>query len=202
MLYFDTLPKVITPDQNGNSIMLTNIMARATLLQEMQNNPMLFYKYSVQDGDTPEIVAEKYYGDPYKYWIVLYSNQLLDPAWAWPLKYEDFRSFINSKYGTEATAKTTVYAYEKIVTSVDGVTGKSTKTTQPVSLTAYNAIIPGSVTHTLPSGSSCTITTTKRTVDAYTYEEELNESKRDIKLMDSNYVTQLEQQFVALMKVK
>ena len=90
MLYFNTLPKVITPDQNGNYILMTNILTRATLIEELQNNPMLFYTYSIQEGDTPEIISEKYYGDPYKYWIVLYSNQIMDPIWNWPLNYEQF----------------------------------------------------------------------------------------------------------------
>ena len=65
MLYFNTLPKVITPDQNGNYILMTNILTRATLIEELQNNPMLFYTYNIQDGDTPEIIAEKYYNETY-----------------------------------------------------------------------------------------------------------------------------------------
>ena len=78
MLYFDTLPKIITPDQNGQPILLTNIMVRAKLLEELENNPMLFYQYSIQDGDTPEIIADKYYNDSYRYWIILYSNKVGD----------------------------------------------------------------------------------------------------------------------------
>jgi len=61
MLYFNTLPKIFTPDQNGNYILMTNILTRAKLVEKLQNNPMLFYKYTIQDGDTPEILAEKYY---------------------------------------------------------------------------------------------------------------------------------------------
>ena len=96
MLYFDTLPKIITADQNGNFIVLTNLLVRAKLLDELQNNPMLFYTYSIQDGDTPEIVADKYYGDPFAFWIILYSNQILDPIWNWPLTYQEFLNFLDA----------------------------------------------------------------------------------------------------------
>ena len=65
MLYFDTLPKVLMRDQNGNRIILTNIMSRASILENLQNNSIVFYKYNIQEGDTPETVAHKYYGDPY-----------------------------------------------------------------------------------------------------------------------------------------
>ena len=87
MFYFNTLPKIITPDQNGIPILMTNLLARAKLIDELKDNTMLFYSYLIKDGDTPEIIADKYYGDPYKYWIVLYSNNLLDPLWDWPMQY-------------------------------------------------------------------------------------------------------------------
>ena len=59
MLYFDSLPKISVRDENGYPIALTNIMTRARLVEEFENNPMLFYQYIVQEGDTPEIVADK-----------------------------------------------------------------------------------------------------------------------------------------------
>ena len=143
MLYFNTLPKVITPDQNGNYILMTNILTRATLIEELQNNPMLFYTYNIQDGDTPEIIAEKYYNDPYKYWIVLYSNQIMDPIWNWPLNYEQFLTYINNKYATEAEdadktpyeyTNTTIHAYQKVVTTIDSFSESSTEKIIPILL--------------------------------------------------------------------
>lgn len=202
MLYFDSLPKVITPDQNGNAILMTNIMSRNNLISELQNNPMLFYKYSVQDGDTPEIVAEKYYEDPYRYWVVLLANQLLDPLWDWPLKYNDLIDYIISKYGSEEAAKLQVHSYEKITTQVENTSGKVTTFTNEISETDYNSLMISSSTYTLPNGATCTVTVNKRIVDKYTYETEANDSKREIKIMDSVYVGQLEKQFQALMKVK
>ena len=97
MLYFDTLPKVLMRDQNGNRIILTNLMSRATILENLQNNSIVFYKYNIQEGDTPETVAHKYYGDPYKYWIVMYSNQLMDPLWDWPMNYQTFTDYIQTQ---------------------------------------------------------------------------------------------------------
>ena len=60
MLYFDSLPKILTRDQNGNQILMTNIMSRATILDDLKNNSVVFYKYNVQEGDTPETVAHNY----------------------------------------------------------------------------------------------------------------------------------------------
>ena len=78
MKYFQTFPQIASNDYNGNSITLTNLMVRSELIPSLARNPALFYSYDIQDGDTPEIIAEKYYGDPYRYWIVLYGNQIMD----------------------------------------------------------------------------------------------------------------------------
>jgi len=38
-------------------------------------------------NDTPEIVAEKFYGNSYRYWIVLLSNNIIDPQWDLATKF-------------------------------------------------------------------------------------------------------------------
>jgi hypothetical protein len=75
MQYFDSLPKAIKT-KDGVSILMTDLMARCSIIPEILKNPMLYYEYTIQDGDTPEIVAYKYYGDSYRYWIVLFANQI------------------------------------------------------------------------------------------------------------------------------
>ncbi len=208
--YFETLPKIITPDQNGYPILMTNLLARASIVQELLNNPMQFYEYAIQDGDTPEIVAEKYYGDPFKYWIVLFSNQILDPIWEWPMPYESFLKYLDSKYATDADdagqtpfeyTNTAVYEYKKIITTTEVYTG--TETIKEVSITQsdYNTLSESTATYNIPGGTSCVVSITKTIVTLYDYEEELNESKRQIKLLNKNYAGDIEKQLEVLMKV-
>ena len=90
MQYFDTLPKIIKTDATGNSLLMTNLMARASVIPSLLQNPAVFYQYDIQDGDTPEIVAYKYYGDVYRYWMIFYCNQIIDPQWDWPLNNQQF----------------------------------------------------------------------------------------------------------------
>lgn len=208
MLYFNTLPKIFTPDQNGNYILMTNILTRAKLVEKLQNNPMLFYKYSIQDGDTPEILAEKYYDDPFRYWIILYGNQLMDPLWDWPLPYEQFLSYINSKYADEAAAlsqtpfeytNTTVKEYQKITTTIDNYSQTTTSQIISVDFATYSATNASENTYSIPSGSTCTVKISKKLVTIFDYEFNLNEAKREIKIMDVKYSDQMEEQFRTLM---
>jgi hypothetical protein len=208
MLYFSKLPKILTPDQNGNSIVLTNLLARATLLEEFQNNPMLFYQYAIQDGDTPEIIAEKYYDDPYRYWIVLHSNNILDPLWEWPLPYEEFLEYINSKYSVQAAEEsllpfeytnTTAYAYQKITKTTNLDTSTENIIYSNLTLDDYNSLQLTDETYNI-GGYNCRIEVSKRIVTIFDHEYEINENRRIIKLLKSSYVGRFEQIFASLME--
>lgn len=79
--------------------------------------------YEVQDGDTPEILAEKIYGDTGAGWMIMYANNIHDPFFDWPLETDAFNKYIIGKYGSIAAAKTTVHHYEKVITRTEKVSG-------------------------------------------------------------------------------
>jgi hypothetical protein len=211
MFYFNTLPKIITPDENGNNILLTNLVTRAKLIEKLRNNPLLFYEYAIQEGDTPEIVAEKYYGDPYRYWIVLLSNEILDPLWDWPLDDTTFYSYIDAKYETEAEAadqtpfeytNTQVYQYQKIQTIKNLQSDEEKTSIINLTQSAYNSLITSVTNYTLPDSTVTRVTIDKKIVTLFDYESNLNESRRQIKLLNEGFVGDLETTFRSLMEVR
>jgi Base plate wedge protein 53 len=151
MRYFNTLPILSYEDTNGNNVALTNLLVRTSMVPELAKNPLLFYKYNVQESDTPETIANKYYDDSYRYWIVLYGNpDKLDPQWDWPLNSTQFQNYLIKKYSQAAGGdylaisytQSTVYKYEKIVTTTDSDTRTSAVKTIEVDEATYNSIIP------------------------------------------------------------
>lgn len=217
MKYFDTLPSIINSDYNGNTIVLKNLLARATLLPQLETNTLLFYTYASQDGDTPETVAYKYYGDQYRYWIVLYGNGSLDPQFDWPLSSQQFGSFIISKYINDAAydlnisidiitnsqvlsyLQSTIHHYDKIITTTDNTTKTQSIKTIEIDANAANQVITGTSTVTFSDGSSATQTVFVSPISIYDYENTLNENKRNIKLINSSYVGAMESQLQSLM---
>ena len=197
MKYFDTLPKIVGSDNNNNSIILTNLMARASVVSSLLTDPLVYYSYDLQDGDTPEIVAHKYYGDVYRYWIVLAVNQIMDPQWDWPMNGDVFHQYLSNKYPS-----TNIYSdyhhYEKIITQVDNNTGVITNLTTNVSEDTYNNMVLSTQSYTLPTGD-VTVTITKRAVTLFDYELELNEGRRQIKLLNKSYVNRFEDDLKKLM---
>jgi hypothetical protein len=229
MLYFDTLPKVLNQDQNGNYIVMTNLMARAKILEDLQNNSVVFYKYNIQEGDTPETVAHKYYDDPYKYWIIMYSNQLMDPLWDWPMNYQTFIDYLIAKYQAEfirlynstnypvtieslnlseedlnklvyAYVQTTVYRYEKITTTTDLESNLVTVTKNSIDFDDYYALAESTTTYYIPGGTYVNVAITKNIVYIYDYENDINESRREIKLLNQAFAGDMEEQFKILMR--
>ena len=181
MKYFETLPKISVSDFNGNNIVATNLLARAELIPSLAKNPILFYKYDIQDKDTPEIIAHKYYNDMYRYWIVLFSNEMLDPQWSWPLNYNQFTAYINDKYGP-TDVYSTIHHYEKTITQYDTKTYTTTTNTIQIDEQVYNSLVETSNTYSLPTGD-VTVTITKQAVSVYDYELNTNESKRTINIL-------------------
>jgi hypothetical protein len=214
MLYFDTLPKLLTTDELGYPILLTNILTRAKLVEELQNNPMLFYEYAIQDGDTPEIIAFKYYGDPYKYWIILYSNQILDPIWEWPiLDEQQFLNYLDNKYASDAQAagktpfeyvNTTVYSYYKVITTTNLNTDQIDIKKITVDLATYNSITPSVNTYDIKdqfnSVYNAKIEIGKSISYIIDYEREQNEKRRTIKILNESYSYRMEEQLKYVME--
>ena len=200
MQYFDSLPKIIQRDSVGVARIFTNLMARVSIKPSVLLNPLVYYTYDIQEGDTPEIIAHKYYGDSYRYWIVLFANELLDPQWNWPMNGKVFNDYLTGKYGDLNTLYSTIHHYEKTLTQYDVNTNTTTTNTVEVDEDTYNELMETTNTYTLPTGI-ITVTVSKNAISIYDYELKLNESKRNIKILNSIYVDQLETEFKNLMSV-
>lgn len=127
--YLDFFPK-IRYDLTGtlystNYNTVTNILFRIGMVKEYLNNTSAYYEYVIVEGDKPEILAEKVYGDAQAHWIILLANDIVDPQYDWPLGYDEFNNYIISKYGSVANAKTTIHHYEKVITREDASSGQS-----------------------------------------------------------------------------
>jgi hypothetical protein len=197
MKYFDTLPKIIQYDNKGIGRAFTNLLARASVIPELLKNPAIYYRYDIQEGDTPEIIAHKYYGDSYRYWIVLLANEILDPQWEWPMSGQVFQNYITAKY-PDFNVYSTTHHYEKTLTQFDSGTNTTTTNTVEIDEDTYISLEETTKTFSLPTGD-VSVTVSKTAVNYYDYEEKLNESKRNINILNSNYVNQLETELSKLM---
>lgn len=197
MQYFSSLPKIATVDGDRIGRLYTNLMARVSIMPALLKNPLVYYEYDIQEGDTPEIIAHKYYGNSYRYWIVLFANQILDPLWDWPMNNRVFYEYVSNKYPNN-NIYSDIHHYEKVITKTDIQTGTVTIDTVNVSQEDYNLLFDTIQLLDLPTGS-VKVEITKNAVSIFEYETILNDKKRTIRLLNSTYASQLENEFQTLM---
>ena len=72
--------------------------------KELLENIALYDEYDIVDGETPEIIAEKIYGDPEYHWIIMLANQKHDYISDFPLTEYALEKHIVDTYGAQRYA--------------------------------------------------------------------------------------------------
>lgn len=143
--YFDKFPLVrydIDRNQLTKEQLITNILFRIDFIKEILDNMSSYSLYAIREGDTPEVLAEKIYGNSEAHWLILYANNIVDPHYDWPMDSRTFNRYIVKKYtaafaAANPTAKvstktvsawiqTQPYAYYKVVKTVNTYTETET----------------------------------------------------------------------------
>ena len=65
-------------------------------------NPMVALPYTIKEGYKPEDVAYAYYGSTDYTWLVMMSNNIIDPYHQWPMAEADFNAYITDKYAEQS----------------------------------------------------------------------------------------------------
>ncbi len=98
-MYFQKFPKTFySLDDIATVQVVTNILQRVVLTQELQNNFSVYDEYDVRDTDTPENLAFQLYGDSELHWVILHYNNVLDPRFEWPLSVSNLVKVVEGKY--------------------------------------------------------------------------------------------------------
>lgn len=186
------------PDNRSGMDVVTNVTKRFNISEHFKTNSSLYSEFWIDDEDTPETVAHKYYGDVEKHWLVLMANNMIDPQFDWALGQRSIIKYINEKYTANANtaagqtglewAQANVYAYYKVETKTDTTSGKETVTKITVDAAAYANVIVTSDTYTLKDGTHLKVDITKDEVSYYTHELETNEAKKKIRLIRKEFI--------------
>jgi hypothetical protein len=98
MAYFDRFPLLLYSFDGKSLNTLTDILARIQVKNNIKDNALLYKTYQVSDGETPEIVADKIYGSTGLHWVILLTNDIVDPRNDWYIDSVVFESYLATKY--------------------------------------------------------------------------------------------------------
>jgi len=107
MSYFEELPNLEIvnrfPDTKSNDevVIAKNIFKRPKLREDLASVITSFEYYSIVDGERPDIIAERVYGDPNLDWVILIANNIIDYQNDWPLSSTELNSYLMEKYGSD-----------------------------------------------------------------------------------------------------
>ena len=155
-----------------------NLMERAKLKGLVADDIVAYFPYSIMEGERPDHVSAKVYGNVKYTWLIFLINDISDPIYDWPLGTREFGSYIKNKYGTLTIAKNTIHHYEQILrTRVEatGTTDAIPEARIEIDLTTYNTLADAA----------------RNIKYCYDWEIDRNEAKRDIKLIDRLYVADI-----------
>ena len=180
--YFKQLPELDYPSLANDRKsaydyqIVKNIFKRAVIRNDIFDEVTAFEKYSVEGDERPDQVAYDFYNDSGLDWVILTTNNIIHVRDEWPMGSQDFLTFLNEKYTDQQLSN--VHHYEtKILRDSRG------RLIQPEGLKVKSN---HSITF-LDNGVLRTESSIKQ-VTFLEHETDLNDAKRNINILKSEYL--------------
>ena len=193
-MYFSLIPdleydaKPITyPFSESDFIITKNFFRRYKINDDVFGYATFYNKYAVEDGERIENIADAYYGSPFYDWVIILTNNFINPQFAFPVNSETVRKIAEEKYG-EVDAYSGIHHYETIEKksgeSVDNLNILALEGGLTVDKKFYDSPFKywnGSSTVTVNGN------TVSKSITNYEHEVAINEKKREIYILRSTY---------------
>ena len=157
-----------------------NLFRRGKLKNDIFNDLTYFTKYKIVGDDRPDNVAFNVYNDETLDWVILLSNNITNIQTEWPLDHQSYYNFLIDKYGSEEEIHG-VHHYETQQvrdTNKTIIVPKGLKVPKDYSIEFYDSRLDS---YTTMSNITTEITN-------YTYENKIEENKRNIYILKPAYL--------------
>ena len=180
--YFSSIPNVdydINGTEPNQFRSVTNIMQRIRFKPSVLENITDYYPYYVREGERPDIVSFNTYGTVAYAYLILLINNIVDPLFDWPLPSRQFENYIIEQYGSVSAAQSTNKYYYQIVRAEVARTGVSERVPE------YKIIVDQTTYNSLDAS-------VRSAQNVYDYEVEQNDNKREIKLINPDFIQDID----------
>jgi len=170
-MYFQQFPTIPSDSEgNGKFKNVKNLLRRVGVRAKIKTNTSLYDTYDVKNGETPESIAHKLYDDSELHWVILLLNDITDRYHDWPMSEAQFLQFVNDKYDNVDA----IHHYE--------IPQSSGNTSKKINVGTSNSDYP-----------------TATAITNYEHEQEQQDNKRKIRLLDPSYIPSFVAEFKSLM---
>ena len=119
-MYFSIIPDIeydnkpiSYPFSESDFVTAKNFFRRYKISDDIFGYATYYKKYTIQDDLNIETLANDYYGSPYYDWVIVLTNNYINPQFAFPVNSETVRKIAEEKYG-ESEAYSGIHHYETI----------------------------------------------------------------------------------------
>lgn len=192
--YFSKYPTIIY-----NNILARDITRRTNFLKNNLSNPYVFLPYTVKEGEKPEDIAYHYYGSVESTWLVLLCNNIIDPYYDWPLTQQQFDAYIIDKYTSISNKiENDVLYWSQDETVIDNIVNYYKVTELGKTINVAPDTFP--IVYSGPTIIGRNVDPGWKAYRIYQYEQDLNENKREILIVEKSYYSQIAKEFRDLIK--
>lgn len=78
---------------------LKDITVNVRFIKEILENVTVYDEYDIMDGETPEVVAGKIYGNTQYHWVIMLANDIYDYREDWPVDGTTLPKRVTQIYG-------------------------------------------------------------------------------------------------------
>ena len=190
MAYFRFLPDIqyISPfesrQSNDEYVLAKNLFKRIKISDDGSGAAFLFNKYVIQEGERPDTVSAKVYGNSNYDWLVIVGAGIINQRDEWPLSSQELYEFSLNKYGNDLTA---IKHYR--TTEVKDSNGRL--------ILPAGQVVDQNFTIANPDNPLSTLNPVEGLTN-YEYEYELNNEKRTINMIKPEYRLQIVTELASL----
>jgi hypothetical protein len=179
---FEYISRINERKSNSDFIKVKNLFRRAIIREDLFTDFMAFTKYKINGDMRPDAVAYEVYGDEDLDWVILISNNIINVRDEWPLTQNDFNNYLIEKYGNEG-AIDEIKHYETI--EVKDSKGKIFVPEGKIVDSTYKVRFLDSGTNRITEVNPVS------GISYRTYEQKLQDDKRNINILESGYLAQV-----------
>ena len=106
-MYFSLIPNVEYdekpinyPFSDSDYVVAKNFFRRFRINQDVFSYSVIFNKYAIVDGERPDVVADKAYGNPFYDWVILLTNNMVNAQYDWPMSNRELSKMLETSYDT------------------------------------------------------------------------------------------------------
>ena len=117
-MYFSIVPNIeydekpiSYPFSESDFVVAKNFFRRYKVNDDVFSNAVLFQPYAIEDGERPDTLANKAYGNSFYDWVILIVNNMVNVKYDWPMTNYELQKVLEEEFDD---AYSEIHHYETI----------------------------------------------------------------------------------------